>query len=137
MSDSTGDFPVNAKNPLKRRGGDRRRNVMDVRTPASGEGDGTGLERRRGPGRRRTDFMKSAEEGEMNTEQFLFLAAIDAYKRVNNRPYPTWTEVLEVMRKLGYRKTCPAELSLPNAEDWTEPADAPAFAPDEPDPNEF
>lgn len=89
--------------------------------------DDTGLERRRGPGRRRTDFAKSAEEGEMSSEQFLFVTAIDAFKRVNNRPFPTWTEVLEVIRKLGYRKTCPSTLNLSNAEDWTETADSPAF----------
>ena len=89
--------------------------------------DDTGLERRRGPGRRRTDFAKSAEEGEMSSEQFLFVTAIDAFKRVNNRPFPTWTEVLEVIRKLGYRKTCPSTLNLSNAEDWTETSDAPAF----------
>jgi len=103
----------------QQRGPDRRKNVLDTRT--------TGLERRRGPGRRRSDFMKAAEEGEMNPEQFLFIMAIDAYKRVNNRPYPSWTEVLEVLRKLGYRKTLPMDLSLKNAEDWTEAPDAPAF----------
>ena len=105
------------------RGPERRHNVVDTRD------SGTGLERRRGPGRRRSDFMKSAEEGEMTGEQFLFIKAIDAYKRVNQRPYPTWTEVLEVIRKLGYRKTAEMQLDLPSAEDWTEPADAPAFAP--------
>ncbi len=63
----------------------------------------------------------------MSTEQFLFISAIDAFKRVNNRPFPTWTEVLEVIRKLGYRKTQPMELNLSNAEDWQEAEDAPAF----------
>ena len=90
---------------------------------------GTGLERRRGPGRRRTDFAKSAEEGEMTREQLLFVMAIDAYKRVNQKPYPTWTEILEILRKLGYRKTCATELRLDGCEDWTEPPDAPAFPP--------
>jgi hypothetical protein len=104
-------------------GPDRRESVVDMRT------DGTGLERRRGPGRRRTDFAKSAEEGEMTPEQFLFIQAIDAYKKVNQRPFPTWTEVLEVLRKLGYRKTQPTELDIRSAEDWTESADAPAFPP--------
>ena len=109
--------------PLDRRTSAGRRNVVDQRAfPA------TGLERRRGPGRRRSDFVKSAEEGEMSTEQFLFVSAIDAFKRVNNRPFPTWTEVLEVIRKLGYRKTQPTELNLSNAEDWQESADTPAFA---------
>jgi len=74
---------------------DRRRNVVDRRL---------GLERRRGPGRRRSDERKSAEEGEMSDEQFEFLMAIDEYKRKNTRPFPTWTEVLEVIKALGYRK---------------------------------
>lgn len=86
----------------------------------------TGLERRRGPGRRLSDFTKSAEEGEMTTEQFLFLKAIDAFKTGNRKAFPTWTDVLEVVRLLGYRKTMPSELNLPAAEDWKEPADAPA-----------
>ena len=110
-------------------GPERRESVVDRRTTRGG--GSTGLERRRGPGRRRSDFIKSAEEGEMTSEQFLFITAIDAYKRVNQKPFPTWTEVLEVMRKLGYRKTCKMSLDLPNAEDWTESPDAPTFPPQE------
>ena len=102
----------------------RRATIVDRRN------DDTGLERRRGPGRRRTDFMRAAEEGEMTQEQFLFVMAIDSYKRVNDKPYPTWTEVLEVIRKLGYRKTCDSQLNLSAAEDWTEPSDSPAFESD-------
>jgi hypothetical protein len=64
----------------------------------------TGLERRRGPGRRRSDERRSAEEGEMTTEQFEFIKAIETYKKVNKRMFPTWTEVLEVILQLGYRK---------------------------------
>ncbi|NJL30245.1 MAG: hypothetical protein HC898_00680, partial [Phycisphaerales bacterium] len=63
----------------------------------------------------------------MTPEQFLFVAAIDAYKRVNHVPYPTWTQVLEVIRKLGYRKTAASTLNLANAEDWIEAPDTPAF----------
>ena len=40
----------------------------------------------------------------MTEEQFEFLMAINEYKRVNRRPFPTWTEVLDVIRALGYRK---------------------------------
>src|SRR4051794_30165770 len=56
----------------------------------------SGLERRRGPGRRRSDDRKAAEEGEMTNEQFEFCMAIETYKKVNKKMYPTWTEVLEV-----------------------------------------
>ena len=74
---------------------DRRGSVVDRRL---------GLDRRRGPGRRRSDDRRSAEEGQMSDEQFEFLMAIDEYKKSNSRPFPTWTEVLEVIKALGYRK---------------------------------
>ena len=86
----------------------------------------TGFERRRGPGRRLSDFARAAEEGELTHEQFHFVAAIDAYKKANGKTYPQWTEVLEVVRLLGYRKTLPREINLAGAEDWTEKPDAPA-----------
>lgn len=120
------DQPSATTPPAEQRrqnGSDRRQTVVNNRHTF------TGLERRRGPGRRRSDFMKAAEEGEMTAEQFLFLMAIDAYKRVNQKPYPTWTEVLEVIRKLGYRKTCPMALDLGAGQDWLEASDAPAFQP--------
>ena len=79
----------------RRSGDDQRKSVVDRRF---------GLDRRRGPGRRRTDERKSAEEGQMSDEQFEFLMAIDEYKKKNTRPFPTWTEVLEVIKALGYRK---------------------------------
>jgi hypothetical protein len=78
-----------------RRDGDRRTSVVDRRV---------GLDRRRGPGRRRSDERRAAEEGEMTAEQFEFLLAIDRYKRLNHRPFPSWTEVLDVIHALGYRK---------------------------------
>ena len=40
----------------------------------------------------------------MSDEQFEFVMAIDEYKRANARPFPTWTEVLEVIWALGYRR---------------------------------
>ena len=40
----------------------------------------------------------------MTDEQFGFLMAIDEYKKINKRPFPTWTEVLDIMIALGYRK---------------------------------
>lgn len=75
--------------------------------PAAGtdaEDRRSGLERRRGPGRRRSDSRRSAEEGELSEEQFEFVMAMDEYKRANKKPFPSWTEVLEVLKYLGYRK---------------------------------
>jgi len=63
----------------------------------------------------------------MNREQFLFLLAIDSFKRVNHKTFPTWTDVLEIVRKLGYRKTMKTELKLgQNVPDWTERPDVPS-----------
>lgn len=62
----------------------------------------------------------------MTTEQFLFLMAINAFKSANGKTFPTWTDVLEIVRRLGYRKVQPSEIQLRNAEDWLEPPDAPA-----------
>lgn len=116
---------------------DRRESVVDRRAgidrrdlaESSGKQEqlATNLERRRGPGRRRSDFLKSADEGELTQEQFMFVMAIDAFKRVNNKTFPSWTDVLEVIRKLGYRKTMPSELNLGSrVEDWCERADSPS-----------
>jgi hypothetical protein len=86
--------------PVDRRSGlDRRRSERRDQTDRR-----SGLDRRRGPGRRRSDSRRSAEEGEMTEDQFEFVMAIDEYKRVNRRPFPTWTEVLDIIRALGYRK---------------------------------
>lgn len=92
----------------KRQVEDRRRSVVDRRL---------GLDRRRGPGRRRSDDRRNAEEGHMTDEQFDFLMAIDEYKRQNARPFPTWTEVLEVIKALGYRKVAEPRFLAPLKEE--------------------
>lgn len=61
----------------------------------------------------------------MTSEQFLFVMAIEAFKKANDKMYPTWTDVLEVVRLLGYRKTQESVLQIRNADDWKEAADAP------------
>lgn len=93
---------------------ERRKNVVDRRL---------GLDRRRGPGHRRTEERRVAEEGEMTDEQFEFLMAIDQYKRANQRPFPTWTEVLEVIKAMGYRKVAePQSLESFRKADKEQPA---------------
>lgn len=94
---------------------ERRRNLVERRS---------GFDRRRGPGHRRSPERRSAEEGEMNQEQFEFLMAIDQYKRANQRPFPTWTEVLEVIKAIGYRKVAEAQpLESFRKEDRKEPVE--------------
>ncbi|MEN6334579.1 MAG: hypothetical protein ABFE01_09975 [Phycisphaerales bacterium] len=114
----------------RRSGKDRRESVVDRRI---------GLDRQRGPGRRRSDERKSAEEGQMSDEQFDFIMAIDEYKRANSRPFPTWTEVLEVIRALGYRKVAEPQALTPHGsscEANAEESDEDFESPDEPEPDE-
>ena len=105
----------------RRVGVDRRQQTREQsgytgpeRRVAKAERRDSGLERRRGPGRRRSDDRKAAEEGEMTNEQFEFCMAIETYKKVNKKMYPTWTEVLEVVRHLGYRKVQARDIKLEN-----------------------
>lgn len=101
--------------------------ASDGSPPASAAMDDTASwDRRRGAGRRLSDFNRSAEEGDFNKEQLLFVMAIDAFKRANDKAFPAWTDVLEVIRLLGYRKTCDSEFEVRNAEDWKERPDAPS-----------
>ena len=80
------------------------------------------LDRRRGPGRRRSDTRREAEEGEMSDELLEFVLAIDDYKRANNRPFPSWSEVFEVIRYLGYRRvaSCGDNIDRPSEEPRSE-----------------
>jgi hypothetical protein len=88
-----------------RRGGDRRqradRRQRDI--PVA-------LERRSGKdrrqlGERRRQVDPTTCEKDYSDEEIIFMKAMDQYKRANRRPFPTWSEVLEVLRSLGYRKT--------------------------------
>ena len=88
----------------------RRQSVVDRRL---------GLDRRRGPGKRRSEERRSAEEGEMSDEQFEFLMAINEYKQKNSRPFPTWTEVLELIQALGYRKVAEPQPLVPFGKEAT------------------
>jgi hypothetical protein len=127
MPDATPPAPTPSNQPPGPPPGnvvDRR--IWGDRRAIKVEGYPTGLERRRGVGRRLSDFTRSAEEGELTKEQFLFLMAIEAFKKSNNKAFPTWMDVLEVIRLLGYRKTMPMELTLRNAEDWREAPNTPS-----------
>jgi hypothetical protein len=41
---------------------------------------------------------------EMPPEVLEFITAIDDYKRIYRRPFPTWSEVLEILKTLGYSR---------------------------------
>src|SRR3954467_15547326 len=117
-----GQGPDRRRSVVDRRAGlDRRQQSSEEagydgpeRRVASDRRENRARGRRRGPGRRRSDDRKAAEEGEMTAEQFEFVMAIETYKKVNKRMYPTWTEVLEVINQLGYRKVMHRDIQLQN-----------------------
>src|SRR5262245_65176491 len=47
-------------------------------------------------------------ERDYNEDETSFMKAMERYKRENRRPFPTWSDVLEVLVSLGYRKVEPA-----------------------------
>ena len=46
---------------------------------------------------------------EYDADEIEFLKAMERYQRLHKRRYPTWREVLFVLKSLGYRKICRAE----------------------------
>jgi hypothetical protein len=40
----------------------------------------------------------------MSDDVMEFINAIDEYKRSHQRPFPTWSEVLEILKTLGYQR---------------------------------
>ena len=64
-------------------------------------------ERRVGPRRkveRRRQIDPTTCERDYSGDEIEFMKAMDEYKRQSGRQFPTWSEVLEVIRSLGYRK---------------------------------
>lgn len=59
-------------------------------------------------GRRKVERRRHIDpttcERDYNNDEVEFMTAMDDYKRRSGRQFPTWSEVLEVMRSLGYRK---------------------------------
>jgi hypothetical protein len=85
-----------------RRDGDRRQKDRRKR------GIPVAIERRAGKDRRQGERRRQIDpttcERDYTEEEIAFMKAMDQYKRDNRRPFPTWSEVLEVLRALGYRK---------------------------------
>jgi hypothetical protein len=85
----------------RRHQGDRRKRSIPVAVERRSGKD------RRQLGERRRQVDPTTCEKDYSDEEIIFMKAMDQYKRANRRPFPTWSEVLEVLRSLGYRKTEP------------------------------
>jgi hypothetical protein len=97
------DFVVTDRRGSDRRNHtDRRKRTIPVAVERRSGKD------RRQQGERRRQVDPTTCEKDYSDEEIIFMKAMDQYKRANRRPFPTWSEVLEVLRSLGYRKTEPA-----------------------------
>jgi len=83
----------------RRGAGDRRKRSIPVAVDRR-----SGSERRSQQGERRRQIDPTTCERDYTDEEIEFMKSMDQYKRENRRPFPTWSEVLEVLRALGYRK---------------------------------
>lgn len=84
--------------------------LADVQAETESAAPTVTLERRKKVNRRRQIDPTTCER-DYNDNEVEFMNAMDEYKRANGRMFPTCSEVLEVIRGLGYAKLTPAELS--------------------------
>ena len=88
---------------------DRRRNARRKVDERRKRNIPVALERRSGvdrrnQGERRRQIDPTTCERDYSDSEVVFMKAMDDYKRFNRRPFPTWSEVLEVLHALGYRQ---------------------------------
>ena len=91
--------------PEDRRQGDRRTHADRRKREIPVALDRRTGKERRYLGERRRQVDPTTCERDYTDDEIEFMKAMDQYKRENRRPFPTWSEVLEVLRALGYRKT--------------------------------
>ncbi|MCC6126773.1 MAG: hypothetical protein IT426_17560 [Pirellulales bacterium] len=84
------------------------------------------LERRAKVNRRRQIDPTTCER-DYTQEEIEFMRALDDYKRANGRMFPTCSEVLEVIHKLGYEKR-PAPIPVALGETTAVESSSPAAA---------
>ena len=95
----------------RRSGLRHERRVLIVDKPAEDEPVEAGGERRKVERRRQID--PTTCERDYSNEEVEFMSAMDDYKRRSGRQFPTWSEVLEVLRAMGYRTVAePTEIEL-------------------------
>jgi hypothetical protein len=97
------EVEINRRAKSERRGEERRKQKQPV-----------AVERRQGERRekvqRRRQIDPTTCERDYSNDEIEFMHALDAYKRANGRMFPTCSEILEVIRNLGYVRTSPGTL---------------------------
>jgi hypothetical protein len=105
---------------LNRRSNDRRGQKDERRkeaVPVATERRAT--ERRKAPRRRQID--PTTCERDYSGDEIEFMQAMDAYKRANGRMFPTCSEILEVIRAMGYVRVTPTQVTDGTVEEVATP----------------
>lgn len=105
----TNEFELIGELEIDRRGSDRRTVANDRRRlGAPATTTFTGPERREGSRRAKVERRRQIDpttcERDYTGDEIEFMKAMDDYKRKSGRQFPTWSEVLEVVRSLGYKR---------------------------------
>lgn len=91
---------------VSRRRTERRKNA-EKRKPEA-VADFVGEEHRIGERRVKVERRRMVDpttcERDYSADEIEFMKAMDDYKRKSGRMFPTWSEVLEVVRGLGYQR---------------------------------
>ena len=83
---------------------DRRRKDRRPQEAAAKDGSQPEAKPARRKQQRRRQIDPTTCERDYNGDEILFMQALDAYKRSSGRMFPTCSEILEVIRDLGYIK---------------------------------
>lgn len=117
--------------PIERRASlDRRGKEVDRRKQSIPVAVERRVMERRAKVSRRRQIDPTTCERDYTPDEVEFMAAIDQYKRVSGRMFPTCSEVLEVLKKLGYEKRSkeePAPAPMPIVEVAVETIRQPAL----------
>lgn len=80
---------------------------------------------------RRRQIDPTTCERDYSEHEIEFMQAMDAYKRAAGRMFPTCSEILEVIRSLGYVRLSEDQLALIQTDEFETSADAFDFNDDE------
>jgi len=101
---------------------EERRNASEISADCGSVSEDSPARRKK---QRRRQIDPTTCERDYNSEEIDFMQALDAYKRSSGRMFPTCSEILEVLRGLGYVRLTPEQMVefFPAAETAEDSAD--------------
>jgi hypothetical protein len=110
MVEEKGSPAEDERKPERRKRGPDRRKGADRRAPVDRRSGG---DRRSGKAGRRKEDLEISDrrpperrinEYPLTDEELDFINAVNHYKQKYNKPFPTWSEILHILKSLGYEK---------------------------------